>query len=171
MNQHSYPRSARTGRPARQDGAVLVVAIIVMVVMMLASIALVRSVDTGNLIAGNLAFQRSATHSADAAVEAAIAWLESCNTGTNDCALGTLNADDPGNGYSASGNAKDANGNFINAPGPEQTWDQYWNATLAARPPGFCPPMPPAIPHRSSSTACAQGPVRPMAAPVARHPR
>ena len=90
MNQHSYPRSARTGRPARQDGAVLVVAIIVMVVMMLASIALVRSVDTGNLIAGNLAFQRSATHSADAAVEAAIAWLESCNTGTNDCALGTL---------------------------------------------------------------------------------
>ncbi|MDB5838862.1 MAG: pilX [Herminiimonas sp.] len=120
---------------ARQDGAVLMLAIIVLVVMTLASLALVRSVDTSNLIVGNLAFQRAATHSGDAGIEAAVGWLESCRTGTNGCSIGTLNADDDGNGYSASGNAKDANGNYIHAPASGQSWDQYWNTSVLARPP------------------------------------
>ena len=67
---------------ARQRGVVVLVAIIVLVVMLLAGIALVRSIDTTNVIAGNLAFQQSATHSADTGVEAAIAWLEANNDGT-----------------------------------------------------------------------------------------
>ena len=128
-----FARPARP--PARQQGAVLVVAIIVLVAMLLASAALVRSVDTGNLIAGNLAFQRSATHSADAAVEVAIGWLEDCAAGTNGCAPGTLHNDDPGNGYAADGNRRNADGEFVYAPLPGQSWDLYWNTVLASRPP------------------------------------
>ena len=50
-------------------------ALIALVVMTLAAIALVRSVDTANLISGNLAFKRSATTSGDTGVETAMAWI------------------------------------------------------------------------------------------------
>jgi type IV pilus assembly protein PilX len=62
--------------PARQHGIVLVIALIVLVAMTLAGVALVRSVETGNMVAGNLAFKQGATLAGDAAVEGAIAWLE-----------------------------------------------------------------------------------------------
>jgi Tfp pilus assembly protein PilX len=104
-----------------QGGAVLFIAIIVVVVMTLAGIALVRSIDTSNLIAGNLAFHESATHSGDTGIEAAIVWLNANSAGT------TLNADDATNGYAANG---------INAaqnPAAGQSWDAYWTATLASR--------------------------------------
>ncbi|MBK9609067.1 MAG: hypothetical protein IPO58_22580 [Betaproteobacteria bacterium] len=104
-----------------QGGAVLFIAIIVIVVMTLAGIALVRSIDTSNLIAGNLAFHESATHSGDTGVEAAIAWLLANSTGA------TLNADSPSNGYAANGI------NAAQSPAVGQTWDAYWTATLAAR--------------------------------------
>ena len=60
---------------SRQRGAVLFIALIVLVAMTLAGIALMRSVDTGNLIAGNLAFRNAATHAGDAGLEAARSWL------------------------------------------------------------------------------------------------
>jgi type IV pilus assembly protein PilX len=54
----------------------------------LAAVALIRSVDTNTLIAGNLAFQQSATSSADAGLEAAITQLagmrdDAANAGKN----------------------------------------------------------------------------------------
>lgn len=61
--------------PRRQRGVVLFIALIVLVAMMLAGIALTRSVSTGLLIAGNLAFQESATSGGDGGIEAARAWL------------------------------------------------------------------------------------------------
>lgn len=66
--QRSAPRT-------RQSGVVLVIALIVLVAMTLAGIALVRSVDTTNVIAGNLAFRQAATHAGDKGIEAAIACL------------------------------------------------------------------------------------------------
>ena len=54
----------------RQRGVVLFISLIVLVAMTLAGIALVRSVDTTNLIAGNLAFKQGATLAGDAAIEA-----------------------------------------------------------------------------------------------------
>jgi len=54
---------------------VLFLALIALVVMSLAAVALIRSVDTSTLIAGNLAFRQSATTSADNGVEAAITLL------------------------------------------------------------------------------------------------
>jgi Tfp pilus assembly protein PilX len=61
---------------ARQRGAVLFIALIVLVAMSLAGIALIRGVDTANLIAGNLAFKQNATHGGDWGVEQARAWLQ-----------------------------------------------------------------------------------------------
>jgi type IV pilus assembly protein PilX len=60
---------------ARQRGVSLFFALVCLVSVMLAAVALVRSVDTSTLIAGNLAFQQSATNSSDSGTEAAITWL------------------------------------------------------------------------------------------------
>lgn len=82
------------GRP-RQAGVALVMALIVLVAMTLAGLAMMRSVDTSSLVAGNLAFKQSATASGDAGVEAAIAWL------IQTAPTGSLDQDMPGNGYYA----------------------------------------------------------------------
>lgn len=116
LRLHSPPRS-------RQGGVVLIIAILVLVAMSLAAIALVRSVDTANLIAGNLAFQKAATHSGDTGVETAIAWLNANK------ASGALNNDDATNGYSAAGSAAGQ------SPAAGQSWNTYWVNTLSARPP------------------------------------
>jgi len=71
----SAPRPIMPVRPARQRGVSLFFALVSLVAISLAAIVLVRSVDTSTLIAGNLAFQQSATASADSGTEAAIAWL------------------------------------------------------------------------------------------------
>jgi len=113
-----YPRA---GFPARQNGVVLLIALIVLVAMTLAGIALVRSVNTTNIIAGNMAFQQSATQSGDAGVETAATWLNASNNNI------TLNSDNIGNAYAANGN------NPANNPAANQSWDAYWTQTLAAR--------------------------------------
>lgn len=86
MNTRPLPR-------ARQRGAVLFIALIVLVAMSLAGIALIRGVDTANLIAGNLAFKQNATHGGDWGVELARGWLQAQ-------AAATLYNDVPGR-YSA----------------------------------------------------------------------
>lgn len=58
-----------------QRGAVLFIALVVLVALMLASIAVVRSVDTANVIAGNAAFKQSSLQAGDFGVEAAAAEL------------------------------------------------------------------------------------------------
>jgi hypothetical protein len=50
---------------------------------MLAAVALIRSVDTSTIIAGNLAFKQAATTSGDAGTEAAIAWLKAVDAANN----------------------------------------------------------------------------------------
>jgi type IV pilus assembly protein PilX len=66
--------AARTLRRA-QRGAVLFIALIVLVAMSLAGLAMMRGVDTGAMIANNLAFKEGATMAADTGVEAARTWL------------------------------------------------------------------------------------------------
>lgn len=66
----------------RQRGIVLFFALIAMVVMMLAAVALIRSVDTSTSVAGNLAFKQSATVSADSGVETALALLRDSSLDT-----------------------------------------------------------------------------------------
>lgn len=52
----------------RQQGLVLFIALIALVAMSLAAAALIRSVDSGVLVAGNLAFKQSAIMSAESGV-------------------------------------------------------------------------------------------------------
>jgi type IV pilus assembly protein PilX len=63
------------GTAFRQRGVVLFFTLIALVVMSLAAVALIRSVDTSTMIAGNLAFRQTATTSGDAGIAAAINWL------------------------------------------------------------------------------------------------
>lgn len=103
-------------RHARQKGVVLMVALIVLVAMTLAGIALMRSVDTTTIIAGNLAFQQAATNSGDIGTEAAVTWLEVNNNPA-------LWVDIIAQGYSARRQDPVAN----------QSWDAFWNAVLKAQ--------------------------------------
>jgi Tfp pilus assembly protein PilX len=63
----------------RQRGVVLFFALIALLAMSLAAVALIRSVDTSTLIAGNLSFRQSATSSGDGGIELANALLASNN--------------------------------------------------------------------------------------------
>lgn len=56
-----------------QKGVVLFVAMIALVVLMIAAVALIRSTDTAQMIAGNLAIKRDMTHESETAVAAALA--------------------------------------------------------------------------------------------------
>jgi type IV pilus assembly protein PilX len=87
-----------------QTGVVLFFALIALVIMSLAAVALIRSVDTSTLIAGNLSFKQAATTSADTGIEASIAQViamrdsaaNSAHEVTTD-ALNTLNKTDLAN--------------------------------------------------------------------------
>lgn len=59
----------------RQRGTVLFISLIVLVAMTLAGIAIMRSVDTATLIAGNLAFKQGTIQSSDNGIETAYQWL------------------------------------------------------------------------------------------------
>lgn len=91
-------------RIKKQRGVSLFFALVSLVAVMLAAVALVRSVDTSTMISGNLAFQQSATASGDAGTEAAITWLatvEAANTTLNvlNDPLHPFNINDGANGY------------------------------------------------------------------------
>ena len=72
-------------RPAfnKQRGVVLFFAMIALVVMSLAAVALIRSVDTSTMIAGNLAFKQTATNSGSAGIAGALAYLQSQQAASN----------------------------------------------------------------------------------------
>ena len=76
-----------------QRGLVLVVALVALVILSLAAVALVRSVDTATIIAGNLAFKQSATNSGEGALIRANQWIasqiESDGVSANDILEGT----------------------------------------------------------------------------------
>lgn len=89
-------KSVGSASPYRhQRGVVLLIALIVLVAMSLAGIAVMRSVDTNVLIAGNLAFRNAATSAGDAGIEAARNWLTVQPAGT------LTNDQGPGSGYIA----------------------------------------------------------------------
>ena len=101
---------------ARQRGVVLMVSLIVLVALTLAGIALIRSVDTSTIIAGNLAFQQSAINYGDTGIETAITWLTANNSGA------TLHNNIVASGYSAS----------RQDPSSGQSWDAFWTNVISA---------------------------------------
>lgn len=108
-----------------QRGVVLFLSIIVLVAMSLAGIALMRSVLTGNRVAGNAAFQQSAAMSADVGTERAIAWLEqqARQLDGNGAPANRLWTDkDIGPGEPVAYSAQSEDPDF----GQGQTWEQKW---------------------------------------------
>lgn len=76
-------RMRRTPRlPRRERGVVLMIALIVLVALTLAGLSMVRTTDTGSVIAGNFAFRQAALSATDAGVEAAFAVLNGAAVGT-----------------------------------------------------------------------------------------
>lgn len=104
--------------PARQHGVVLMIALIVLVALTIGGIALVRSVDTTSIIAGNLAFQQSTTLSGESGIEDAIRTFIETSTPA------ALESDDLTKGYVAS----------TPAAGNPANWDTYWTTTLNPNP-------------------------------------
>ena len=114
-NQHQH-RNPPPNMAGRQRGAVLLIALVILVVMTLSALALIRSVNMTNLIAGNLAFRESALLSSERSTETALTWLASADAAT----LYDVSA---ANGYQA-----------VRAdPATGQSWDAFWIATLAAQ--------------------------------------
>jgi len=87
------PHPARAVAPRRQRGYILLLVLVAMVAMMLSGIALIRSMDTNQLVAGNLAARSATLHSADIGLQSAITWLQA-NTANN-----ALYNDAPVSGY------------------------------------------------------------------------
>ena len=79
--------------PRREKGLVLIIALIVLVAMTLAALGTVRSIDTGTMVAGNIAFRESAVATGDSGIEQARAWLLAHS------ALNTLTGDSSADGY------------------------------------------------------------------------
>lgn len=116
----STPRSPAasgpgTALPRRQGGAILFIALIVLVAMTLAGIAMIRSVDTALGIAGNLAFKQATLQGADRGSKAAIDWLAANSSGT------TLQNTDALQGY------------FSARPSTEPDWfdSANWSSSIA----------------------------------------
>jgi type IV pilus assembly protein PilX len=65
----------RIARPRSQRGVVLFIALIAMVVLSLAGVALIRSVDTSGSAAGNIAFREASVTAVNLAIEQAVDWL------------------------------------------------------------------------------------------------
>jgi type IV pilus assembly protein PilX len=112
-----YSTFKQTKQKFNQAGVVLFVALIALLVLSLAAVGLIRSVDTSTLIAGNLAFKQSAKYSSDHGIESAIAWLN------NNPAQ--LEGNSTNNGYFA-GLTKEADADYDNGPGNDK--DKLFNA-------------------------------------------
>lgn len=93
--------------PSRQRGVVLFIALIVMVVMSLAALGLIRSVDTTTAVLGNLALRQSSILTANYAVEQAGVALFVDQGGP---LIPNINQDWPANNYLAEHNNWDSQG-------------------------------------------------------------
>lgn len=103
---------------ARQSGVVLMIALIILVALTIGGIALVRSVDTTNLISGNLAFQQAATRSGEAGTEDAIRTVIEAGT------FLSLQSDDLTRGYVAS--------SPVAGLATPAEWNTFWSTRLPA---------------------------------------
>ncbi len=115
-----HPRHARAAASSsRQQGVVLLVALIVLVALTLAGVALVRSVDTANLVAGNLSFHQTAVQAGERSTETALAWLQPNSL------MGNTTLHNDATGYIADGLRPDR------SPAAGQSWDAWWNQEVS----------------------------------------
>jgi type IV pilus assembly protein PilX len=89
--------------PRSQRGVVLLIALIMLVAMTLAGIGMMRSVDTGSMIAGNMAFKQATLNASDAGTSAGFNALVAVANSNNPSDKAILNSNGNINlpGYSA----------------------------------------------------------------------
>jgi type IV pilus assembly protein PilX len=90
LHQGMLRRRNRIGA-RRERGVVLLIALIVLVAMTLAGLGMMRSIDTGTIVAGNIGFREAAVATADTGIESARTWLMAN--------LNSLDNDNPAMGY------------------------------------------------------------------------
>ncbi|NWG31288.1 MAG: hypothetical protein HXY29_07320 [Rhodocyclaceae bacterium] len=122
--------------PSRQRGVILFLALIVLVAMLLSGIALFRTVDSGVLMAGNLAMQKSTVSQGDRGIEEAVSWLATAS-------IATLHRDTGAPGYVYTpfyiGDALDSFGAPPHQPSAGQNWLTWWNSYAGAHSPSALP--------------------------------
>lgn len=120
----TIPIFSRACPPSNQRGIALLVSLIILVVMTLAGIALVRSIDTGVLAAGNLAFRQGATHAGQKGIETARTWLMSQVPADLTTPPTGLYTSQPGNGfYATDQRTTDLTGNDNDPATTPLNWD------------------------------------------------
>jgi len=67
--------SPRRAAPRTQRGTMLIIALIVLVSLTLAGVAMMRSVDTASIVAGNIAFKQSTVIASDQGIQQAYSWI------------------------------------------------------------------------------------------------
>jgi type IV pilus assembly protein PilX len=108
MPFHSYVRKGldASNTTRRQAGISLMMVLICLAIMALAAVGLIRMIDSGSMIVGNVAFKQSTTSASDRAAQNAINWLLANAGGT------TLFNDVAASGYYATSlSALDPSGN------------------------------------------------------------
>jgi Tfp pilus assembly protein PilX len=111
--------------PRSQRGVVLLIALIMLVAMTLAGIGMMRSVDTGSMIAGNMAFKQATLNASDAGTSAGFNALVAVANSNNTLDKAILNSN--GNNtmscatYAPGATAAPCSGGNINLPGYSAT--------------------------------------------------
>jgi type IV pilus assembly protein PilX len=140
MSVNPPPADAHCRPPHLQSGVVLLVALIILVALTLAGVALIRSVDTANIIAGNLAFHQSATNAGERGTEQAVNRLADLGV---DALYGNITTP----GYVAT---------RVDPPvredHPGDDWDNFWTTTLSAQA-QVAPPLGTPAPAMSNADA------------------
>ncbi len=95
MRPHLRLRNHRP-LPSKQHGLVLFIALIVLVAMTMAGIGMVRSIDTGTMVAGNLALKQTAINSSESGLQDGYQWL------VDNAGGGSLSNTNTGKGYYSS---------------------------------------------------------------------
>lgn len=103
-----------------QQGLVMIVALLVLVVLTVAALGLMGSVDSTTMLAGNLAFKKAATRAGDTGTEAAIQKIQSLTPLQRD-------VDQAGSGYFASMRSIDS----PSAGSVGNAWPQVWRSRFA----------------------------------------
>jgi type IV pilus assembly protein PilX len=96
-------------RARKQAGVALPIALIMLVAMILAALALFRSVDTATMVAGNLSYKQRTVHAGDEGIRAAYLWIQ----GKATVSPASLNSSDLGAGYYSNQHADDPNWNPV----------------------------------------------------------
>lgn len=146
MNNFRHPARAK------QQGLVLFISLIVLVIMTLAAIAMVRSITASTQVANNLALRQGTTAAADVALESARQWL----INTSNLTPATLEQDteaNADNGYSATNTLNPISPNDATQWQANTNW--VWVANSCSSKP--CTPAPVAQTAAAAAVANANG--------------